>query len=133
MRKGGSKNKGSQFEIRIWKDLKKIDPRCHRTCGSGSSPDDKGDISYKNYRIECKAHKRLSIKKIDSFWEKICDEAEGVKGIPLLIFKENHKPALVMSWQYVCHPITSWHTIRFLQYYDEWLAIEQGDLEIEMD
>jgi len=91
-----SKNKGSLWENKLLKQLKNIDSMSHKTLGSGNSSDDKGDIACLHFLIEAKHHKTLSKGLLDKFWEKICKEADNIEKTPLLVYKENNKPPMVM-------------------------------------
>lgn len=110
-----SKSKGNQFENKILKQLKEIDPMAHKTLGSGNTKDDQGDIAFFNNLVECKHHKNISKSQIDNWWIKIVSEADEHRHNkhPLLVFKENHKPAMVMFWMH------RKNGVRHLMYWDE--------------
>lgn len=92
------KKKGSSFENKILKQLRELDClAAHKTLGSGNTADDKGDLVFPPYLIECKHHKRLTKNTLMKFWEKICEEAEGQGLRPLLVYKENFRETMVMT------------------------------------
>jgi Holliday junction resolvase len=116
MRKGGSKAKGGSFENVILRQLRKVYPDAYKTIGSGNASDDKGDIIFKHYCIECKHHCDFTDGIIDKFWEKIIKEAETHNKQPALVYKTNRRKPLVMFNNYV-----KGRPIRVMMYFDEWL------------
>jgi Holliday junction resolvase len=117
MRKGGSKAKGNLFENDILRTLRTIHPDTYKTLGSGNSKDDKGDIIFQQYCIECKHHKDFSDGLIDSFWEKIIEEAKTHNKQPALIYKTNRRRPIVM--------LLNEFGYRYMMYFDEWLSIHK--------
>lgn len=106
------KQKGNSFEGKIWKDLKKIFEYSHRTIGSGTVKEDKGDINFREYLVECKHYKKVTQTMIDDWWKKICSESKKENKYPLLIYRENYQPVKV-----VC----TIDNVRVTIIYEEWL------------
>ena len=90
-----SKQKGNKFETKIMKDLRKIFKYTYRVIGSGAG-ENKGDVMFKNYLIECKHYRKLTHSQIIKFWNDIAIEAAGENKQPILIWKENYIPEKVM-------------------------------------
>jgi hypothetical protein len=81
----------------VLRECRTIHPMSHKTIGSGNAADDQGDIAFgTEFLIECKFHKKLTRKQVQTFFMKIEDEAERRSRIPLLVFKENNRDAMVM-------------------------------------
>ena len=49
------------------------------------------------FSVECKHHKEIRWTELNKYWIKIKEEANKMKRIPLLIYRENRKPIMVMS------------------------------------
>jgi len=108
-----SKNKGNAWERKVYKDLREIDPSVKRSLGSGSS-DEPADISLREYAIECKRYKRITLKMICNWMNKLSEEIKGQKGkIPLIVMKEDYKPPQV-AFKTKKEPLS-------IQDYDNWL------------
>ncbi len=95
-----AKHKGNQFELLIYKELRELG-HCKRTIGSGSS-DEPGDIIFKNYAIECKHLKQVRWSMLTKFWDKLKKEIDEVRPLyvpysPIIIFRQNREPIMVMS------------------------------------
>lgn len=112
-----SKGKGNRYENIILKQLKVLEPMTHKTLGSGNSKDDKGDIRFPGLLIEVKHHKKFSKGLLDKFWVKIVEEAKAEGIEPLLLYKENFKPAMVMFYA------DKEHTVRHMMYWDEYYKL----------
>ena len=52
------------------------------------------------YYLECKNRQGLSWNALEKIYKKTSDTMEGldIKAIPLVVFKSNRQPVLVMSW-----------------------------------
>ncbi len=93
------KDKGNRFELKMLRKLREIWPDLHRTIGSGSAKDESADAKSNTcpYLFEFKHHKRLSKKQLHDFFDKVCDEAKEHKKVPVLIYKENNRPIIVVT------------------------------------
>jgi len=117
------KAKGNKFENDVLRQCRVIHPASYKTLGSGNSKDDKGDIVFKNYLIECKHMKDFTDGQLKGFFKKVSAEAmqrlidrggdikEGLT--PLLVFKKNQRRPQVMFTFTNPHPI--------FMYWDEFL------------
>jgi hypothetical protein len=95
-----SKGKGNKYENKIFKELREIIPEIHKTLGSGSSEDD-ADLVCDEYVIEIKHHKKLEENQIDRFFSKVFKQAVKRGKTPVLIYKENYKPAKAMTFMHM--------------------------------
>jgi hypothetical protein len=92
------KAKGNKFENEILMQCKEIDPKAHKTLGSGNSDKDKGDIVFLHFLIECKHMKDYTDTTLHNFFRKVKQEAEDRGMWPLLVFRRNHRRTMVM-WE----------------------------------
>jgi hypothetical protein len=115
-----SKAKGNAFESRVWRDLRKIFKYSHRTIGSGVVKEDKGDINFREYLVECKHYKKITQTMIDNWWDKIVEESEKEDKQPLLIYKENYHPIRVMFIL---------KGLRVSAVYEEWLVYIENEFK----
>jgi hypothetical protein len=91
------KAKGNKFENDVLRQCRKIAPESYKTLGSGNSKDDKGDIVFKNWLIECKHMKDLTDGDLCKFFAKVSHEASQREDFhPLLVFKKNRRRTMVM-------------------------------------
>lgn len=112
------KHKGSRFESLIQKRLREIVPEACRTMGSGCSKDEKGDLrNFMDRLIECKHYKVVTWGMLMNWWEKIVEEAEGEGLTPVLIYKQNRQPIMVMEMWYSVNDLDLLHIMLF----EEWL------------
>lgn len=110
------KDKGNRFELKMLRMLRKIWPDLHRTIGSGSAKDESGDAISDTcpYMFEFKHHKRLSERQIHTFFDKIekqtktINKQNGKNRKPVLIYKENNRPIMVMVEGYTIYFLTDW-------------------------
>lgn len=112
------KRKGGVFENRILDNLRKEFgyDSVHKTKGSGNTKDDKGDLVFmRKYLIECKHYKKLSWRDLDNFWIKIRDEAKHMNKVPIIIYRENRQPIMVM-----CLVIINENLVRVQTLYNLW-------------
>lgn len=126
MRPGGGRGKGNGYENKIAKKvilafacfgMKRVD--CYRTPGSGghrfAHKKDPGDLVLSSrmrklfpFSVECKFYRKVKLwplwipiedqKRAHKFrlWLRQAKAAAGEKKIPLLVFKENNGPDMVM-------------------------------------
>lgn len=105
------KAKGNKFENDVLRQCRAIDRMSYKTLGSGNAKDDKGDIVFKNYLIECKHEKDFTDGKLAKYFKKVSEEAfdrskESFFGCkPLLVFKTNRRRPMVMFTFTNSHPI----------------------------
>ena len=113
------KQKGNKFETEVMHKLRELEPAVARTSGSGSSYRDKGDlINFRNYLIEAKHHKTVTWGKIMRWWHKIKKEAKTMNKTPLLIYKQNYQPTMVVENIFDNKHI---HIVPF----DDWLDLQE--------
>jgi Holliday junction resolvase len=125
-----SKKKGSKFESDILQKLREIIPETARTPGSGCSYRDQGDIiNYREYLIECKHHKEVSWGKLMRFWEQSKKSAANVNRVPLLIYKENNQPIMVMALWMMPGQEGGVHIVPF----DSWFMYQKYLFELTQD
>ena len=109
MKPGASKHKGNAFENYCKKAIQNAIGHevilCRKTFGSGSQPDDKGDLVVGKYMIECKFHKKITEGKLKDWWRKIFLESNYDNKIPVLIYKENRKGINVKTFEFGKTPI----------------------------
>ena len=105
-----SKTKGAQFELLIMRKLREVFEFTARTAGSGGG-NEKGDIEFREYLIECKHRKKLPDTQLLQFFRKISEEANDLNKIPLLIYRANYERIKVMFKR------DNMHTVVF---FDEW-------------
>ena len=120
------KHKGSRFESLIQKKLRELVPEACRTMGSGCSKDEKGDI--RNFRlrlIECKHYKKITWGMLIGWWEKIKIEAVQENLQPVLIYKEDRQPIMVMErfWDRE-------HILEFETWIDEVIKREMNETDM---
>lgn len=113
MEKSRSKRKGNSFENKILRELRKIHPDTYKALGSGNAKDDKGDIIFGRYLIECKHHKRFSRNELQKYFEKVDREADSAEKIAVLVFKENRRDTMVLTW--------GDRQEQVMYYFDNWL------------
>lgn len=94
--KAYSKAKGNSWENIVFRDLREIMP-AYKSVGSGNG-NDCGDIITDEYCIECKFHKKITTGEYNRWWIKIVEEAKSVRREPILITRENGRPAVVTYW-----------------------------------
>ena len=99
MKRGGGKRKGGIFENKIYDDIRNKGNWVRKNKGSGNTLDNAGDLETKKFLIECKHHKKITLKDIIKWAKKIDDEAFKINKMPLLICRENHKPIKVYYWK----------------------------------
>lgn len=91
--------KGGSFELKIYKDLRKDYNNVRRTIGSGSS-DEVADIilkiADKDYSIECKHIKQVKWYMLNKFWRKLRYSIGNHNLIPIIVFRQNREPIMVM-------------------------------------
>lgn len=126
------------FENYVFKTLKKIDEDAQlvddrqqgkfstrKTLGSGSQEDDRGDVIFRKYMIECKFHKTFTLGILDKFWRKICEEATNAEPPmePVLIYKANHQREVVRMRHNETASLdltgTDWMEIPWLQFLEQ--------------
>ena len=98
MKPAGKKQKGSEFERAIAKDIAEfLDPNARRMVLSGSVFGLETDIWTKlKFAFELKRHEKI---KLYEFWNQTTLQAICGK-TPVLVVKSNNRPALaVMDWQ----------------------------------
>jgi len=88
------RSKGSQFELDVAYNLSKVDTDVRRLYGEGQVL--QYDIESKNYVVECKFHKSISWNEAMKYFLKLKEKTKNKNKIPLLIFKSNRQPVLVM-------------------------------------
>lgn len=116
-----SKRKGNAFELKIYKDLKKIGI-CKRTIGSGNS-EEGGDIHFEPhtksaiYAIECKHLKKVTWARLDGIWKKLIDELKKKQIVaePAIVYRENNDAVMVMFWNLV-----NGERLRVITNYEMW-------------
>jgi len=94
------KAKGSKYETIILLRLREIDPKAFRTMGSGNSKNDLGDIQFRNYIIEAKHYRTISFGQLfgkNGWWSKICVEGILTNKIPLLVYRQNNQPDMLIT------------------------------------
>ena len=108
------KHKGNRFENLIFRDLDSKGLPVRKTLGSGSPEDQAGDLllwaNKIKYAIECKHHKSFRWKELNQYFDKLKreiypiaknmkDAVDGMKRNiePILIFRENRQPIMVMT------------------------------------
>jgi hypothetical protein len=100
------KAKGNKFENEVLRQCREILPTSYKTLGSGNAKDDKADIVFGKYLIECKHEKDFTDGKLAKYFAKVTSEAnERGNCIPLLIFKTNRRRPMVMFTFTNPHPI----------------------------
>jgi len=109
-------HKGSAFELKIYKNLRELG-ECKRTIGSGSS-DETADIHFKNYSIECKHLKEVRWKNLTQFWNKLNKDIGMKKEEPIIVFRQNREPIMVM-----CRMNYKGKNIRAITSYNIWKQI----------
>lgn len=101
-----AKHKGNAFENRIFRDLDSLNLPVRKTLGSGSPEDQCGDLllwaSNAQFAIECKHYRELTWKMLCGFFDKLKEEINTAKHnstppLPMMIFRENRKPIMVMT------------------------------------
>ena len=115
MKTGAGRIKGRAFERDTIKQLRDLGFEANDTFGSGSG-EEKGDVLFEKYMVECKFHRELSDKQVDAFWVKLTKEAEDAELSPLLLFKTNNHRPVVMYWDECTKSLS-----RRMAYWDEWL------------
>lgn len=118
------KVKGRSFERKLYKVLRDsgIFIKIQLTLGSGSS-DEPSDITADDYVIEAKngsAH-YISEPNINKWWNGVEDSCEEHQ-TPILIYKQNHKPVMVMFEHYFVktnYPQTM--SMRVRVEFDDWI------------
>jgi len=115
------KKKGGKFETEVYKYLRNnVDYReCKKTLMSGGS-DESSDITLIlkdgiTFVIECKRYKRVGHTLIEKWWKILLEECEGTQSKPILVFKENAEPAVVVEFFL--------HDIRHALYFEHWVSL----------
>lgn len=93
------KSKGSQFEYSIRDSLAQIYPDVLLSKQEGYVAQHDILIPSAKIKIECKRHKSLCWNDLEKYFEKL-KKREPVDYKPLLIYKTNQQPCLVMQGDY---------------------------------
>lgn len=95
-----TREKGSTLENFVLESLKKFDKTLHRTKNSGAN-NEKGDISGRYWKIECKQRNTEDITLKKKVFDKLCSEIRvGTNQIPIYILENSFKDKfVVMSFQ----------------------------------
>lgn len=88
-----AKSKGSQFEYDCQYSISKVCPEIYRTSERGFQL--QYDLEGNNQVIECKRLKGISWNQAKKFFEKL-ERVRPEEKTPLLLFKSNRQPCLVM-------------------------------------
>ena len=102
------KAKGNKFENEVLRQCRAIYPGSYKTLGSGNAKDDKGDLVFGKYLIECKHMKDFTDGDLSRFFAKVKSEADGrleFGWIPLVVFKKNRRRPMVMFTFTNPHPL----------------------------
>lgn len=91
--------KGRAYEREIYKDLKPLIPDIRLTMGSGSGSIEKADLYSDELKIiiECKRWRKMPLKNLILFWDKLVKQAMDEQYMPYLIFRENMGESMVMT------------------------------------
>ena len=114
------KHKGSRFENVTLNDLRKKfgHTSAWKTKGSGNADDDKGDIVFLNkYMLELKHHKSFSLPQLKRFFKKLDEEAVKENLEPILVFKMNHRPTLMIGYAKFRHHEVEYPSILPFEYW----------------
>lgn len=89
MKPRSAKNKGNRFENYLVEAFKELDPKAHRTYGSGSGLD-KNDVRLPNFNIEIEAKNQEKIHLIKD-WEQLRVQTLGAN-LGVLAIRNPRKP-----------------------------------------
>lgn len=113
--------KGHGFKNKIYKDLLKNTSHVRATIGSGSSMGDADIELYGKYVIEIKHVSKITEAFLKKSFNKVEIESNRLDKEPVLIYKGNYLPIMVMT-KY--HPRSS---IRIRMKYLDWKKLIFGD------
>lgn len=87
---------GRSLEHYVLETLHPLDSKLHMIKNSGAN-NEKGDISGKNWKIECKKRNTEDITLKKKVWDKLCSEIQvGTNQIPLYILENSSKDKFVV-------------------------------------
>lgn len=122
------RKKGTAFESYILKQIQKIDPSAYRCAQKGIK--DCGDIrAFEFDAVECKHHEHISKNKVMGWWREISEKAAKADLFPVLIYREDRKPVMVMFERVIVSDGNLCIDFQIILFFDEWIKFKSNERE----